>query len=90
VDISNAQIMPPEPGTFEDVFIRANPAGFWLDMRSLPNDKAGGWLKGPRPMRVITETYISLLPAQFETMVQIPENFDGVVFVKRSTPARPY
>lgn len=88
--ISNAVIMPPQHNTFEDAFIRTTPAGFWLDMRSLPNDIGGAYLKGPRPMRLISETYVSLLPNQFETPITIPANFDAVVFVKHATPARPY
>ena len=89
-DISNALLLPPQHNTFEDVFIRAAPAGYWLDLRSPPSDIGGAYLKGPRNMRLISETYVSLLPNQFETPVQFPTNFDGVVFVKHATPARPY
>jgi erythromycin esterase-like protein len=89
-DISNATLIPPQHNTLEDVFMRATPAGFWLDMRSLPSDIGGAYLKGPRNMRLISETYVSLLPNQFETPVEFPKNFDGVVFVKHATPARPY
>lgn len=86
-DITNAQLSAPQHNTFEDAFIRASPAGFWLDMRSLPNNIGGAYLKGPRPMRLITELYVALLPNQFETPVQFPENYDAVVFVKHATPA---
>jgi erythromycin esterase-like protein len=89
-DISNAVLRPPQHNTFEDVFIRATPAGYWLDLRSLPNDIGGAYLKGPRNIRLISETYVALLPNQFETPVQFPANFDGVVFVKHATPAKPY
>jgi erythromycin esterase-like protein len=89
-DISNALLLKPQHNTFEDVFIRATPAGYWLDMRSLPSDIGGAYLKGPRNMRLISELYVSILPNQFETPVQFPANFDGVVFVKHATPARPY
>ncbi|HEY4304240.1 MAG TPA: erythromycin esterase family protein [Gemmatimonadaceae bacterium] len=88
--ISNAVLLPPQHNTLEDVLIRATPAGYWLDMRSLPSDNGGAYLKGPRNMRLISETYIALLPNQFETPVQFPANFDGVVFVKHATPARPF
>lgn len=96
--LTNATIAPPTPGTYEDVLIRANPAGYWLDLRSTANDIGGTWLKGPRQIRLITETYIPPLPngfdspqlrAQFETPVAFPTNYDGIVFVKHSTAARP-
>jgi erythromycin esterase-like protein len=89
-DISNARILPPQHDTFEDVFIRATPAGFWLDLRSPPADMAGAYLTGPRPFRLISETYAPQLPNQFETPITFPKNFDGVVFVKHATAAKPY
>lgn len=89
-DISSAAILPPQHNTFEDVFIRAAPAGFWLDMRALPGDIGGAYLKGPRQMRLISETYAPQVPNQFETPIQFPANYDAVVFVKKATPARPY
>ena len=88
--ISDAVLAPPQHNTLEDVLIRATPAGYWLDMRSLPGDIGGAYLKGPRNMRLISEIYVALLPNQFETPVEFPKNFDGVVFVKRATPARPF
>lgn len=87
-DITNAQLLAPQHNTFEDVFVRTSPAGFWLDMRSLPNDIGGAYLKGPRPMRLITELYVALLPNQFETPLEFPANYDAVVFVKHATAAR--
>lgn len=89
-DISNAPILPPQHNTFEDVFIRTTQAGYWLDMRSLPGDIGGAYLKGPRAMRLISETYASQVPNQFETPIQLPTNYDAVVFVKHATPARPF
>ena len=89
-DISDAQLLPPQHNTFEDAFIRTSPAGFWLDMRSLPNDVGGAYLKGPRSMRLITELYVGLLANQFETPMQFPTNYDAVLFVKHATPAHRY
>jgi erythromycin esterase-like protein len=87
--LSNVTVRPPEPNTFEDVFNRASPSAYWLDMRSPPNDQAGAWLKGPRPMRFITDAYTPLASfGSFETAIEFPANFDAVVFVKRVTPAR--
>jgi erythromycin esterase-like protein len=96
--LSNATIAPPDPGTYEDVFIRANPGGYWLDLRSPEANAAGAWLKGPHPIRLITETYFAarpgrpefMMPAgQFETPVAFPANYDAVVFVKHATAAKP-
>jgi erythromycin esterase-like protein len=38
-------------------------------------------------MRLITELYSPILPQAFETSIQLPANFDGIVFVKTATPA---
>jgi erythromycin esterase-like protein len=88
--LTNASILPPSANTYEDVLIRATPGAYWLDLRNTPPDIAGAWLKGPRGIRLITEVYVQEAPAQFETPVSFPENYDGVVFVKHATPARPY
>jgi erythromycin esterase len=88
--MTNATLALPASGTYEDVFSRATAAGYWLDLRSTPNDAAGGWLKGPRNIRLISEFYTSLIPGNFETPVSFPTNYDGVVFVKHATPSRPY
>ncbi len=88
--MTNATLATPAVGTYEDVFQRATAAGYWLDLRSTPNDVAGGWLKGPRNIRLISEYYTSLIPGNFETPVSFPTNYDGVVFVKHATPSRAY
>ena len=88
--ISNARVMPPLPNTYEDVFIRARADAYWLDMRSLPSDAGGAWLKGPRQMRFVTEAYSPARPEATETTVEFPTNFDGVLFVKHVRAASPY
>jgi erythromycin esterase len=77
----------PLPGTYEDVLIRAGTAMFFVDMRALPSDSAGTWLAGPHRMRLVSGAYSALLPQRFETPVQFPKNFDGVVFIHTVTPA---
>jgi erythromycin esterase-like protein len=88
--ISNARVMPPLPNTYEDVFIRARADAYWLDMRTLPADIGGVWLKGPRPMRFVTEAYSPTRPEATQTPVEFPTNFDGVLFVKHVRPASPF
>ena len=87
--LSNISVPPPAPNMLEDVLRRAPQTGYWLDMRLLPDDAAGKWLRGPREMRFITDAYAAFAPAtSFETPIQFPTNFDGVVFVRRVTPLR--
>ena len=78
----------PAAGTFEDVFFRAQPAGFWLDARALPADTAGKWLHGPRPMRLITELYAPEAADAFQTPIELPTNYDAVLFIKHVTAAK--
>ena len=86
---ADTRVARPEPDTYEDVLNRVpEPAGnaFWLDVRNLPSDKAGGWLRGSRPMRLVNEVYSPVLPVAFETPVELPAYFDAIVFVKLPTP----
>jgi erythromycin esterase len=87
---SDARVARPTQDSYEDVLNRVPvPPGdaFWLDARTLPSDKAGGWLRGPRQMRLITELYSPVIPGAFETTIELPANFDAIVFVKTPTPA---
>ena len=87
---SDARVARPTQDSYEDVLNRVPvPPGdaFWLDARTLPSDKAGGWLRGPRQMRLITELYSPVIPGAFETTIELPTNFDAIVFVKTPTPA---
>jgi erythromycin esterase len=86
--LSDVRIAEPLPTTYEDVFSRVPRAGFWLDMRGLPSDAGGEWLRGPHPMRVISDVYSAAAPELFQTSIEFPKNFDAVVFVNRTTPAK--
>jgi len=86
--LSDAPVAAPLPGTFEDVFARTGLAGFWLDMRRVGAETGSGWLRGPHQMRLIIEQYVPQLPASFETPIEFPAFFDGVVFVDQVTPSR--
>jgi erythromycin esterase-like protein len=85
----NPRVAVPSPESYEDVLMRANSPSFWLDMRGLPSDPAGTWLRGPRQMRLITELYTPLAPTAFETSVEFPKNYDAVVFARSVSPAHP-
>jgi erythromycin esterase-like protein len=88
IGLSNVTVVRPLPNTYEDVLGRASGSGFWVDMRTLPNDAAGKWLNGPHPMRLITEQYSALSPENFQTPIELPKYFDAVVFIKTVSATR--
>ena len=71
------------------MWARASSANYWLDLRGLPSDSAGVWLRGPRQMRLITDIYTPLAPNAFETSVEFPQNYDAIVFARTVSPAHP-
>ena len=81
-------IRRPEPDTYEDVLARASQAAYWLDMRGVPSDSGGAWLRGPREMRLITELYTPQAPQLFVTPIELPKNYDAVVFVRTVAATR--
>jgi len=85
----NPRVAVPAPESYEDVLMRANNPNFWLDMRGLPSDSAGTWLRGPRQMRLISDLYNPLAPTVFETTVEFPKNYDAIVFARTVSPAHP-
>lgn len=85
---TNIQVARPEANSFEDVFYRASPEAYWLDMRNLPADKGGTWLRGPHKARLISDLYTPTAPQVFDTPLEFPKFFDFVVFVKHVTPMR--
>ena len=85
----NTRVAIPGSDSYEDVLARANSANYWLDLRGLPSDSAGTWLRGPRQMRLITDIYTPLAPNAFETSVEFPKNYDAIVFARTVSPAHP-
>jgi erythromycin esterase-like protein len=85
----NPRVAVPVPDSYEDVLMRANNPIFWLDLRGLPSDSAGTWLRGPRQMRLISDLYTPLAPSAFETSVEFPKNYDAIVFARTVSPAHP-
>ena len=81
-------IHAPEQDTYEDVLARATRDAYWLDLRPLPSDTAGGWLRGPRRMRLITDLYTPDAPQLFDTPLEFPKNYDAIVFVRTVTATR--
>jgi erythromycin esterase-like protein len=85
----NTRVAIPGADSYEDVWARASSANYWLDLRGLPSDSAGVWLRGPRQMRLITDIYTPLAPNAFETSVEFPKNYDAIVFARTVSPAHP-
>jgi len=80
--------MPPLPNTYEDILIRSPMAAYWLDVRTLPSDLGGAWLRGPRSARFITDLYLPEAPELTQTPLELPTFFDALVYVRHVTPAR--
>ncbi len=81
-------IHPPEPDSYENVLMRAVQPAFVVDMRPVPNDAGGTWLRGPRAMRIITDLYSAEAPQLFDTPIAFPTNYDALIFVRRVTAVR--
>jgi erythromycin esterase-like protein len=79
----------PREGSYEYVLNRAAGQLFFLDLRALPSDTAGRWLRGPHAIRLISGVYTPNAPSAFETPVEFPANYDGLLFARRVTPAVP-
>jgi len=87
--LSDITVRPPLPGTYENVFSRSPRDGFWVDLRPVASDAAGGaWLIGPHPMRLISEQYSTVSPELFQTPVEFPKFFDAVIYIKTVTPSK--
>jgi len=86
--LSDVRIAPALQNTYEDVLTRSPLAAFWLDVRSLPSDIGGAWLRGPRPARLVTDLYLPEAPELTQTPVELPTYFDALVYVSHVTPAR--
>ena len=88
-DERNLRVRMPSSGSYEDILNRARLDAFVVNLRSLPSDTAGGWLRGPHPMRLISGVYTPDVPNAFETPIEFPAYYDGILFVRRVTPATP-
>ncbi|MGH7622834.1 MAG: erythromycin esterase family protein, partial [Gemmatimonadaceae bacterium] len=83
--VEKIRIQVPDADSYEEVFSRASRPAYWLDLRALPSDSAGAWLRGPRMMRLISGLYTPDAPQLFDTPIAFPENYDGVIFIRTVT-----
>lgn len=86
---TNMTLRRPRPGSYEDVLNRASAAAFFVDLRPVASDSSAGWLKGPHQARLVSGIYSTNAIATFETQLQFPTYYDGLLFEKRVTPATP-
>jgi erythromycin esterase len=80
----------PATGSYEDMLNRASANDYFVDLRALPSDTAGTWLKGPHPARLVSSVYSETL-GTFETPLEFPAYYDGILFAKHvaaTAPAR--
>lgn len=85
---TNMRLRPPRLESYEDVLNRGSSETLFIDMRALGTDDAGTWLKGPHQARLVSGVYSESL-GSFETTLQFPTYYDGLLFLKHVTPATP-
>lgn len=77
------RLRPPTRQMFEDVFIQSKLDAFFADMRPVVSDTMAFWLKGPRQARLISGLYAEAAPQAFETRLEFPAYYDGVLFARK-------
>lgn len=86
---TDMRLRPARIGSYEDMLDRATGEALFIDMRALGTDTASTWLKGPRSARLVSGIYSESPLGSFETPLQFPTYYDGLIFVKHATPATP-
>ena len=88
-EIVEAEAFPAPPGTLEEALHRlprpAGSVGWVLDLRAARTERGGEWLRQPRPIRHIG---YAAYDYGFELTAVLPLEFDGVVFVDRTSGSR--
>jgi erythromycin esterase len=86
---TNMTLRPARSGTYEDMLNRTSSGNLFVDLRGLGADSAAAWLKGPHPARLVSGVYSVNAAGAFETSIQFPTYYDGLLFVKHATHATP-
>jgi erythromycin esterase len=86
---TNMELRPPRPDTYEYVLNRASGETLFLDFRGIASDSSASWLEGPHPARLVSGIYSENPLGTFETPLQFPTYYDGLLFAKHVTPATP-
>ena len=77
------------PESYEDVLNHAAGESFFVDMRPVASDPTAAWLKGPHQARLVSGVYSENALGIFETSLQFPTYYDGLLFAKHVNPAHP-
>ena len=88
-DPRNVTARPPSDRSFENVLNRARLDLLFVDMRPVAADTTAAWLRGPHSVRLISGVYTPDVPGAFETPLELPAYYDGLIFARRVTPATP-
>jgi erythromycin esterase-like protein len=87
-DETNMRLRAPRPESYEDVLNRAIGETLLLDLRAVTADSTAAWLRGPHAARLVSGVYSETL-GTFETGLQFPAYYDGLLFEKHANPATP-
>ena len=88
-DPRNITARPPSDRSFENVLNRARLDLLFVDMRPVASDTTAAWLRGPHSVRLISGVYTPDVPGAFETPLELPTYYDGLIFARRVTQATP-
>ena len=84
-----AEAFPAPPGSLEEALHRIRrpkgSVGWVVDLRGARTEAGGEWLRRPRPIRHIG---YAAYDYGFEFTVELPLEFDGLVFVDRTSASR--
>ena len=86
---TNMRLRAPRPESIEDVLNHAASDNFLLDLRNIGSETGSGWFKGPHQARLVSGVYSENALGVFETTLQFPSYYDGLLFSKSVTPATP-
>lgn len=86
---TNMQLRPARLESYEDVLERAAGELFFVDLRPVASDSSAAWFRGPRQARLVSGVYSQSPLGTFETPLQFPTYYDGLLFAKHVTPATP-
>jgi erythromycin esterase len=83
----NHQAAIPPDASYPSLFWQTGVRLFFLDLSQINyNGDHTSWLLEPRMLREIGATYCKDLDLQYYYNLSLPENYDGIVFVKTSHP----
>jgi hypothetical protein len=80
---------PARAGSVDAVFAKAGMSMFILDVRHAPDESIREWLNTPHPTRIAGAVFDDLAEAQYYAPVVLAKTYDAIIFIDRTTRARP-